>query len=115
MKPIFLAAVAYGLMVSTVALAIDPSPPPTDDDAETENPRSRRPGGDRPLGGGSSQPPSGGGGGGGNPGFFSDIEGKPMPVVYCVVSEPCEAGANFTNLGGAACSGSTDPGPDLEV
>jgi len=111
MKPIFLAAVAYGLMVSTVALAIDPSPPPTDDDAETENPRSRRPGGDRPLGGGSSQPPSGGGGGGGNPGFFSDIEGKPMPVVYCVVSEPCEAGANFTNLGAPLAADQPIPDP----
>jgi hypothetical protein len=34
-----------------------------------------------------------------------------MPVVYCMVSEPCEAGANFTNLGAPVAPDQPIPDP----
>ena len=112
MKPISLVALLsmLSVLLATSTFAVDSPRPPTKAGSTPAPPTS----GSAPPGGGSPQPP-GGSGGSQNPGFFADVVGQPMAMLYCRAGEPCDVAVRFTNNGAAVAAGQPIPDPTWTI
>jgi hypothetical protein len=112
-KPISLVTLLSSLTVllATSTFAIDSPRPPTKAGSTPAPPSS----GSAPPGGGSSTPPPGGSSGSQNPGFFADVVGTAMPLVYCRAGEPCDVAVRFANTGAAVAASQAIPDPTWTI
>ena len=113
MKPMSLLALLSSLSVLLVtsSFAVDSPRPPTKAGSTPAPPSS----GGAPPGAGSSTPSSGGSGGTQSPGFFADVVGTAMAVLYCRAGEPCDVAMRFTNAGAAVAAGQPIPDPTWTI
>ena len=112
MKPISLVALLsmLSVLLATSTFAVDSPRPPTKAGSTPAPPTS----GNAPPGGGSPPPP-GGSGGSQNPGFFADVVGQPMAMLYCRAGEPCDVAVRFTNNGASVAAGQPIPDPTWTI
>jgi hypothetical protein len=100
------------LLHVSCAFAANPASPPSTG-AKDEPVVESGTGGNR-FGGGST-PQSTPSGPARAPGFFVDIVGKTMPLVYCRLGEPCDVAVDFTNVGAPVAADQVVPDPSWTI